>query len=108
MSEEYLDLHPTDTSTVFSLADIRALVMPLLKRYGMRSASVFGSYARGDANGESDIDLLVDKGSCGFLDLCALADDIWRVSGKLSDVYDISELKQGAFRDEVLREAVAL
>lgn len=108
MSEAYLDLQPTDTITVFSLSELRQMIKPLIERYGMKSAQLFGSYARGEADGESDIDVLVDRGSCGFLDICALADDIYHASGKLSDVYDISELKQGAFRDEVLREAVAL
>ena len=31
----------------------------ILKRYGVTSASVFGSYARGDATANSDLDLLV-------------------------------------------------
>lgn len=108
MQEDYLDLRPTDTTTVFSLAELRQMISPLIERYGMRSARLFGSYARGDANGESDIDLLVDRGACGFLDICALADDIYRASGKLSDVYDVTELRQGPFRDSVMREAVAL
>lgn len=106
MEESYLDLQPTDTTTVFSLPDLRAMISPLIQSYGMRWARIFGSYARGDANGESDIDVLVDRGACGFLDICSLADDIYRASGKLSDVYDISELDDGPFRDAVLAEAV--
>lgn len=108
MSEAYLDLRPTDTTTVFSMAELKRLLRPLVESYGMRWARVFGSYARGEADGMSDIDILVDRGDCGFLDLCSLADDIYRASGKLTDVYDITELREGPFRDEVLREAVAI
>ncbi len=33
---------------------------PTLRRYGVRRASVFGSYARGQEEPESDLDLLVE------------------------------------------------
>ncbi|WP_439787722.1 nucleotidyltransferase family protein [Parvibacter caecicola] len=42
--------------------------MPLLDRYDMKSAFLFGSYARGDADEDSDIDVLV-VGNEGFLPL---------------------------------------
>ena len=74
----------------------------------MREAKLFGSYARGEATENSDIDVVVDKGPCRHLTVCGLAEDIYRATGKTPDVYDISELKEGAFRDTVLREAVAL
>ncbi len=32
------------------------------RSYGIKSISLFGSYARGEADDESDIDLLIDKG----------------------------------------------
>jgi predicted nucleotidyltransferase len=40
-------------------AELSAKVTPLLRPY-VRRISVFGSYARGEATKESDIDLLVD------------------------------------------------
>lgn len=40
-------------------AELRLKVTPLLRPY-VRRISVFGSYARGDATKESDIDLLVE------------------------------------------------
>ncbi|MEC4176144.1 nucleotidyltransferase domain-containing protein [Adlercreutzia sp. R21] len=96
-------------TTVLSTDDIRAMVLPLLAKYDMRSASLFGSYARGEADGDSDIDLIIE-GNPGFrpLNIFGVAEDLHRLSGKRVDVFEMSELDAGPFRDTVLREAVAL
>lgn len=97
------------SSGVLKREDIRAMVMPLLDKYDMRSARLFGSYARDDADENSDIDLLLE-GNPGFrpLNVFGVAEDLHRVSGKQVDVFEISELDAGSFRDSVLKEAVAL
>jgi len=47
--------------------------LPILRRYGARRAGVFGSYARGQAGPESDLDLLVELPSgASLLDLVGL------------------------------------
>ena len=52
------------SSKARSLADIRQTLkahMPeLAKRYKIKSLGIFGSYVRGEAEGTSDIDLLVE------------------------------------------------
>lgn len=58
---------------VLSLDSIKLLVLPVAKRNALNSISLFGSYARGEANPESDIDLLIDGGNYsglfGFMDI---------------------------------------
>ena len=39
--------------------EIRNLITPVLELYHVKSAYVFGSYARGEANETSDVDLFV-------------------------------------------------
>ncbi|WP_347488767.1 nucleotidyltransferase family protein [Desulfoscipio sp. XC116] len=34
-------------------------ITPVLRRYGVEKASIFGSYARGEHNANSDIDILI-------------------------------------------------
>lgn len=96
-------------SGVLETSEIRAMLLPILERYGMRSASLFGSYARGEADEGSDIDILLE-GGVGFrpLDIFGVAEDLHRASGKMVDVFEISELDAGPFRDAVLQEAVRL
>ena len=49
-----------------SISEIRAIVSPLAEQYGADRVFLFGSYARGDANPDSDVDLRIDKGMiCG-------------------------------------------
>jgi len=43
-----------------TLSRLPALISPVLRRYGIKSASVFGSVARGDDDAASDVDLLVE------------------------------------------------
>ena len=98
-----------EASDVLSIGDIRAMVLPLLPEYDMRAASLFGSYARGQADEASDIDLLLE-GNPGFraLNVFGVAEDLHRLSGKRVDVFEMSELDAGPFRDAVLRDAVRL
>lgn len=44
---------------IYTIDEIRERVRPIAEKYGIDSVSLFGSYARGDADLNSDIDLLV-------------------------------------------------
>ena len=40
--------------------DTNRTIISLLRRYGVRKAAIFGSYARGDNDKSSDIDILIE------------------------------------------------
>ena len=46
----------------YSIDEIRQKVIPVAKKYGIKRLSLFGSYARGEADSESDVDFLIDSG----------------------------------------------
>lgn len=94
---------------VLSRDDMRTMVLPLMERFNVKEAFLFGSYARGDAGAESDIDLLI-VGGADFrpLDLFGFAEELHRQSGKPVGVYERSELLSGPFKDAVMRETVRL
>ena len=101
-------LEQTDNTTVYSIDQLRDIIVPYVQSRKFAGAYLFGSYARGEASGTSDIDILVDKGEARALAVCGLADYVYRATGKMTDAFDIRELDQGPFRDSVLRDAVAL
>ena len=56
-----------------STKKIRRKMLPVLRRYNVVKAALFGSLARGESNKRSDIDLLVKfKGQKSLLDLAGL------------------------------------
>ena len=47
---------------IYSIQEISKLVEPVARSYGAERLYVFGSYARGDATLDSDIDFRLEKG----------------------------------------------
>lgn len=45
-----------------SIAEIQHKISPILRKYGIRHAAVFGSVSRGTNRPESDVDLLIKLG----------------------------------------------
>jgi len=62
---------------VYTLDEIKAIAHPIAKRYGIAALYLFGSYARGEATPQSDIDFRVDRGNLvDLLELGGLFSDL--------------------------------
>ncbi len=48
---------------VYTIEEIKAKAIPIAKKYGVKRLSLFGSYARGEADAQSDLDFIYDKGN---------------------------------------------
>ena len=94
---------------VYTIEEIRDKVIPLAKKYGVRRMWLFGSYARGEADAQSDVDFLVDEGNGKIQSMFDYLDFIRDLEGEFGchvdavsiDIRDkkfLSEVKQ----DEVL------
>lgn len=78
-----------------SFDDIQSRVVPILKRYGVRFAGVFGSYARDEATAESDLDILVTlEQPIGVFMLARLRRELEEVTGKSVDLVTTSALNE--------------
>ena len=48
---------------VLSAYALRLLVQPVAKKYGLKEVYLFGSYARGEASADSDVDIMIEGGN---------------------------------------------
>lgn len=86
----------------------RADLLSLAQRRGVSQVRVFGSMRRGDADDDSDVDLLVTlRPGVSALALGGLLMDAQELLGRPVDVVTESSLHP-ALRDRVLAEAEAL
>lgn len=46
----------------YTCDDIKRVIFPIAQKYQIEKVYLFGSYARGDYNKKSDIDLRIEKG----------------------------------------------
>ncbi len=84
----------------------RAALEEIGKCYGVRNIRVFGSVARGEADGDSDLDLLVDVlPGHGLLALSAFAADVEDTLHVLTQVATLAGIKP-RIRARVVAEAV--
>jgi predicted nucleotidyltransferase len=91
-----------------SLIEHRDEILSIAARHGARNVRVFGSFARGDARPDSDVDLLIDAGpqtSPWFPG--GLVADLEELLGRRVDIVEPAALHH-LLRNRVLAEAVPL
>ena len=103
---------------IYTMDEIKKRVFPVIQKYNIPAMYLFGSYARGEATEESDLDFLVDTAGTNLtslLSLGALYCDLEEVFQKSIDLITVRSVMQNveteserSFRDTVIRERVKL
>lgn len=90
--------------------ELETLIRTLLHKYHAEYALLFGSYARGEATAESDIDLIVVGGeNFRAKDIFALGEDLRQMTNKDVDAFEIREVNKGTpFYESVMNEGVRI
>ena len=91
---------------VFTMEDIAAMVKPLADKYRVKEIYLFGSYARGEADENSDLDFLVFGGELFRRTMIfALAEELREILKKNVDVFEIAEVDpQSNFYKTIMKE----
>ena len=95
-------------TSVFTMEQIAAAVKPLADKYRVKEIYLFGSYARGEADENSDLDFLVFGGEMFRRTMIfALAEELRKVLKKNVDVFEIAEINPNSnFYQTIMKEKV--
>ena len=102
---------------IYTLDEIRRIITPIAQKYNLSAVYLFGSYARGTAREDSDLDLLVDlSGQKNLLrTFTFLYDDLTEAFQKPIDLVTMGAILQSSkmpseesFKKNVLEERVSL
>ncbi len=90
------------------IEEVKRRVLPVLRKYGVRRASIFGSVVKGGLREDSDIDILVeiDK-DISLLDFIALKLELEDVLGRKVDLVEFDAIKP-ELKEKILKEQVAI
>ena len=99
---------------IYSIEQIREILIPIAEKHRLKAVFLFGSYARGTANENSDVDLIVDTEGTDLdtlFKLGGLYDELSQALNKEVDLITVSSLEQPTvraseirFRENVIRE----
>ena len=92
---------------LLSIKDIQEIVAALGREYGADRIFLFGSYARGTASPDSDVDLRIDRGKIRGWALGGLLIALEQALGKKVDLLTTGSLDQ-EFLASIRREEVLL
>lgn len=91
----------------FTMDEIRKKSIPLAKQYGVKRLGLFGSYARGEARDDSDLDFLISTGEMrGLLQYMGFVLDLEDAFGchvdVVTDGIEDQDFLNAIKRDEVI------
>lgn len=92
----------------YTINEIRNKTTPIAKAHGIGRMSLFGSYARGEAKEDSDVDLYIDRGKLkSLLQYYAFVDELENVLNCHVDVVTTG-IEDQQFLSAIMQEGVLL
>ena len=92
---------------VYTIEEIKAKAIPIAKKYGVKKLSLFGSYARGEADAKSDLDFMYDSGKVRGWDYFSFVYDLENEFGCHIDMVSIG-IRDKKFLTEIQEDEVLI
>lgn len=87
---------------------IKQSILTVLKRQPILRAAIFGSFARGEQNDHSDIDLLVEYSTPQSLfDMLRLERELQDVTSRKIDLVEYAAIKP-SIKEKILSQAISI
>ena len=94
---------------VLSIRKIKDIIKPILYSYGIKDIYLFGSYARGEANSKSDVDIYCDKGNIRtIIDQGRLEEKLEKALKRSVDIVFESSIKDEFFEKQIKEDMIKL
>ena len=92
-----------------NLDEIKEIVLPIAKKYGVTKVAIFGSYARGEADRYSDVDLIINQGDIfGLWDFYGFKMDLEESLKRSVDLLTYDGLAGSSISNNILSSEVVL
>ena len=96
-------------SNVLTIKQIKKTIKPILNKYGIKDIYLFGSYSRGEANANSDVDIYCDKGNIKTLmQQGELEDKLEKALKKDVDIVFKSSKMNDYFKKQIMEDLINL
>ncbi|MCL2815889.1 MAG: nucleotidyltransferase domain-containing protein, partial [Oscillospiraceae bacterium] len=80
---------------MMTLNELTDILLPVIEESPIKKVTVFGSYARGDATDDSDIDIVIDSGGkLNGMNFFIYADKLAEALPVKSDIFESIEIKK--------------
>ena len=79
---------------IYSIDEIKNVIAPIAIKYDVDRVLLFGSYAKGEANNNSDLDFIIDKGRLRGLKLASMLGDLQDSFNKNVDLLTLSSITE--------------
>ena len=94
---------------VLTLKQIKERIKPIMLKHKVRDVYLFGSYSRGEANRDSDVDIYCDSGDIKTLfDEVEFIEELKDALGKKVDLVTIGSQMHEFFRKELEEDKIKL
>lgn len=94
---------------IYTLSRIKEIILPILHKREIQDVYLFGSYARGEANKESDIDIYCERGNVGdLIDVSMLKEELQNKLNKEVDLIFSSATLEKTFEDSLKKDLIKL
>ena len=99
------DINPS----VLTIKQIKERIKPIMEKHGIEDVYLFGSYARGEANSNSDVDIYCSSGDVKtMIDEVAFIEELENALNKKVDLVTIGSQMHEYFRQQLEEDMIKI